>query len=197
MRRPITFTKGLALGALAMFFWDPRNGQRRRSQVRDKTLGFFKGVDGAVQGGLTDLGNRLEGIKSGTKKVLRQKGMQELPGAESVTKALDEGAGGFMSALREPLSPGVRWAVGAAGGALILSVLPRCSMKRLGLGALGLALVARAVANASVEEKEEAPEDGSRKSEVRGQKLEAQKSEIRGQKSEAQKPEPQKSEAGR
>ena len=159
MRRPITFTKGVALGALAMFFWDPRNGERRRAQVRDKTLGFFKSVDGAVQSAVTNLGDRLENLKGRTSQALRKEEVQKLPGAEDLARGLEKDSGRFLSVLREPLSPGARWAVGAAGGALLLSFFPRCSMKRLALGVVGLALVSRAIVNASTEEEQEAPHE--------------------------------------
>jgi uncharacterized membrane protein len=60
--RILSLMQGLALGAGAMYFFDPRTGRRRRALLRDKVVGsLHDGVD-FLEGAVEDLGNRARGL---------------------------------------------------------------------------------------------------------------------------------------
>ncbi|MBW3543377.1 MAG: SRPBCC family protein [Planctomycetes bacterium] len=57
-----TFSKGLALGAGLMYWFDPDRGRRRRAGIRDAINHAVCSVECFVDRGLRDLWNRVEGL---------------------------------------------------------------------------------------------------------------------------------------
>jgi hypothetical protein len=53
---------GFALGALAMYVFDPDSGKRRRAIARDKTVGTLNDAVESVQSTARDLKNRAQGL---------------------------------------------------------------------------------------------------------------------------------------
>jgi gas vesicle protein len=53
---------GAAIGAFAMFVFDPVSGQRRRALARDKTMSFSNDTAESVRSTARDLGNRAKGM---------------------------------------------------------------------------------------------------------------------------------------
>jgi hypothetical protein len=53
---------GLALGAAAMYFFDPVSGTRRRALVRDKTDHYRHQLADAAEAKARDLRNRADGV---------------------------------------------------------------------------------------------------------------------------------------
>src|SRR5262245_15993411 len=164
MRRPITLTRAVALGAVAMYFCDPQNGKRRRTRLREKTLSFLEGIDRTVATGLCDLTGGWQKVRKGTRKVLRREeawGEDSTHGQARERAAAGEvgetGEGGERSFLRSPLSPAARGVAGGVGGLLLFSLFSRWSLRRVALAGLGLALIARAVVNGQAGRAESAP----------------------------------------
>ena len=52
----------MAAGAAMMYLFDPQGGRRRRALVRDKAVGIKNDVKDAVEGTVTDLSNRTQGV---------------------------------------------------------------------------------------------------------------------------------------
>jgi gas vesicle protein len=53
---------GFALGALAMYVFDPESGKRRRAVARDKTLSTVNDAMEGVKSTTRDLKNRAQGL---------------------------------------------------------------------------------------------------------------------------------------
>jgi hypothetical protein len=60
------FGYGIAIGAGAMFLFDPRGGRARRALVRDKSIRVAHEVEHAAEMGARDLEHRVEGLKHGS-----------------------------------------------------------------------------------------------------------------------------------
>ncbi len=60
------FGYGIAIGAGAMFLFDPRGGRARRALVRDKSVRVAHEVERAAEVGARDLEHRFEGLKHGS-----------------------------------------------------------------------------------------------------------------------------------
>lgn len=66
MGRINTLLWGLAAGAGLMYFLDPENGKRRQAQARDRLVSIRNSSDVALQQGMTDLENRIRGLRAET-----------------------------------------------------------------------------------------------------------------------------------
>jgi osmotically-inducible protein OsmY len=56
------FLGGAGLGALAMYFLDPRSGNARRALARDKVLSTSRKTSAALEGRARDVANRTRGM---------------------------------------------------------------------------------------------------------------------------------------
>lgn len=61
MKHPISFAKGLLVGAGLMYLFDPRQGRRRRALVRDQITHARKELEDELEGRARDLSNRARG----------------------------------------------------------------------------------------------------------------------------------------
>ena len=62
---------GLALGAFAMFIFDPQQGRRRRALARDKMVHYGKQVGDFATATSKDLTNRAYGLAKETEGMVR------------------------------------------------------------------------------------------------------------------------------
>jgi hypothetical protein len=58
------FLRNLGAGALAMYFFDPRLGRRRRALLRDKTVSCLNSSEEFVRTAFRDMGNRVKGLSA-------------------------------------------------------------------------------------------------------------------------------------
>lgn len=63
----ISMLKGIAVGAVAMYFGDPVAGRRRRSMLRGQCESTFHDFQAFVDCGVRDLNNRMQGIAAKTR----------------------------------------------------------------------------------------------------------------------------------
>jgi gas vesicle protein len=75
----LAFGAGLALGAVAMFVFDPQQGRRRRALARDKLVHARHAATDYVEGKAKDLRNRAQGLAAETRGALgsEQPGTQQ------------------------------------------------------------------------------------------------------------------------
>jgi CBS domain-containing protein len=64
MNKAMAMCRGAALGAGLMYFFDPRQGARRRALLRDACVRLSNETRQAIDVTRRDMGNRLQGIKS-------------------------------------------------------------------------------------------------------------------------------------
>ena len=64
---------GLALGALAMFIFDPQQGRRRRALARDKMVHYGKQVGELASSTSQDLKNRAYGLAKEAEGLVRER----------------------------------------------------------------------------------------------------------------------------
>lgn len=62
MKGILALLSGLGVGAALMYLYDPQEGNRRRSMLRDKANSLNQQAQEAVQGRMEDLGNRARGM---------------------------------------------------------------------------------------------------------------------------------------
>jgi hypothetical protein len=55
---------GVALGSILARYFDPQEGQRRRTQIKDKAVSMGRNVQDATRRRIQDLGNRVRGVAS-------------------------------------------------------------------------------------------------------------------------------------
>jgi uncharacterized membrane protein len=60
---------GGAIGALAMYFWDPHSGRRRRARTRDKVVHAGRVINHASRVTARDAQQRVSGLIAGTKRL--------------------------------------------------------------------------------------------------------------------------------
>ena len=132
----MTRLRWLALGALAMYFFDPQRGARRRSLVRDQAVKLTHDVEDAAGVVARDMRNRAQGLAHGDFGVITGK-----------------------RAIHNPLegnwSPSARALMGIAGAGLFLYGLSRPAPMACVLGTMGCALAAEGITNASWEDIEQ------------------------------------------
>jgi gas vesicle protein len=63
---------GLAVGALAMFVFDPQQGRRRRALARDKAMHYSREAGKLVSSTSQDLKNRAYGLAKETEGMVRE-----------------------------------------------------------------------------------------------------------------------------
>jgi hypothetical protein len=64
----------LGIGALAMYFFDPVSGRRRRALVRDKMTHYHREATRYAEHTAKDLRNRAQGLVAETQKLVARKG---------------------------------------------------------------------------------------------------------------------------
>lgn len=79
---------GLAVGALAMFIFDPQQGRRRRALARDKMVHYGKQVGDLAAATSQDLKNRAYGLAKEAEDVVRSRmGSQDEPGGQGTQQS--------------------------------------------------------------------------------------------------------------
>lgn len=74
MKHPISFAKGLLVGAGLMYLFDPRQGRRRRSLARDRIVHARHELEEELEGRARDLGNRARGrAREGVRRVMEHR----------------------------------------------------------------------------------------------------------------------------
>ena len=63
---------GLGAGAALMYLFDPNEGNRRRSLIRDKAVSMNTKTQDAISGRVRDLGNRAKGMLHEAKSAVSQ-----------------------------------------------------------------------------------------------------------------------------
>ena len=64
---------GAAIGSVLSHFLDPQEGQRRRTQVKDKAISLGKNVQDATRRGIDDLNSRVRGTVSDAQDMIQDK----------------------------------------------------------------------------------------------------------------------------
>ena len=62
MKGIFALLSGLGVGAALMYFYDPKEGNRRRALVADKANSLNRQAQEAMQGRMENLGNRARGM---------------------------------------------------------------------------------------------------------------------------------------
>lgn len=70
---------GLAVGAAAMFIFDPDQGRRRRALARDKIVRYGNEASDFAAGTAKDLSNRAYGVVAETRGAVQEKFGSETP----------------------------------------------------------------------------------------------------------------------
>jgi hypothetical protein len=70
MKGILAIMSGLGVGAALMYLFDPEEGNRRRSVLRDKAMSMSNKAQGAMSGRVQDLSNRAKGLLHETKSTL-------------------------------------------------------------------------------------------------------------------------------
>src|SRR5262245_31188757 len=133
------FLTGTILGAGAMYFFDPRLGNRRRVLIEDKLRRLSRKAAHGIDVGLRDLNNRVQGTahEVGAFANPRSRSRQIQP----------RGPGRIRRTDGTDWAPGARLIGAAAGTALMANCAIRRKPSAMLLGTLGFALFTRAVAN--------------------------------------------------
>ena len=63
----------LGIGALAMYFFDPENGRRRRALLRDKAVHYNKEAREYADATYKDLRNRAQGVVAETRGLVERR----------------------------------------------------------------------------------------------------------------------------
>lgn len=63
----------LGIGALAMYFFDPEQGRRRRALLRDKAMHYNKEAREYAEATYKDLRNRAEGVVAETRGLVERR----------------------------------------------------------------------------------------------------------------------------
>lgn len=75
----VTLILGVLGGVAAMFLFDPRDGQRRRTELRDKLGKWGRQASETAQGRAKDLANRSQGLIHEVKTAIPVRGDQDQP----------------------------------------------------------------------------------------------------------------------
>lgn len=73
----------LGIGALAMYFFDPVSGKRRRALLRDQLVHTGREIGGYAEGTAKDLRNRAQGVVAEARGAMRRR-LGERGGTTSV-----------------------------------------------------------------------------------------------------------------
>jgi hypothetical protein len=66
-------------GALAMYFWDPVSGRRRRALFRDQLVHMRHEIEDTAEGLAKDVRNRAQGVAAETRGAMRRTVEQDRP----------------------------------------------------------------------------------------------------------------------
>jgi hypothetical protein len=69
----------LGIGALAMYFFDPENGRRRRALARDKYMHYRKEATEYAQSTAQDLRNRAQGLAAEARDAIERRSGERPP----------------------------------------------------------------------------------------------------------------------
>ena len=69
MLRVLALLAGAGTGALLMYLFDPKAGNQRRAQIRDKAVGLSNDAKDALNKTATDLSNRAQGLMHNAKSL--------------------------------------------------------------------------------------------------------------------------------
>jgi len=127
--------KGALLGAGAVYFFDPRMGNRRRTLVADQFRRLRRKTENAIDAGLRDLGNRTQGVVHDAGGLV-QSGKWPAAQRRPARASSECGCG---------LSPSARLIAGGVGTALMAKCLARRTPSAILLGTLGFGIFAKAV----------------------------------------------------
>jgi len=70
MKGILAIMSGLGVGAALMYLFDPEEGNRRRTMLRDKAMSMSNKAQGAMSGRVQDLSNRAKGLLHETRSTL-------------------------------------------------------------------------------------------------------------------------------
>jgi uncharacterized membrane protein len=125
------FLAGTAIGAGAMYFFDPRMGSRRRAMFEDQMRRLSRQASCGCDTGMRDLGNRTQGV-------LHDFGELVQHGRWPIRQHRGQRSG---------WSPAARLIAATCGGALMANCLARRTPGAILLGTLGFGLFARSMAS--------------------------------------------------
>ena len=74
MNKILAILGGAGIGAALMYLFDPQEGNRRRTMIRDKAVGLSNNAQKALHRTSEDLGNRARGLLNETKALFTHKG---------------------------------------------------------------------------------------------------------------------------
>src|SRR4026207_453832 len=69
MMKVLALLVGAGTGALLMYLFDPKAGDQRRAQIRDKAVGLSNDAKDAFNKTATDLSNRAQGVLHNAKSL--------------------------------------------------------------------------------------------------------------------------------
>jgi hypothetical protein len=138
MASTMSLLKGIGVGAGLMYVFDPDQGRRRRSLVRDQIVGAFNGLEEGLDAAWRDVRNRFGGLTA--------ERTGSAPGLQG--GAARRGASSDLT--QASWSPGARLLVGIAGATLVLSHMRRGGLTGTVFGAVGAGMLARAVSNVAM-----------------------------------------------
>ena len=128
------FFTGTIVGAGAMYFFDPRMGNRRRVWFEDQLRRLSRQTADGIDAGLRDLTNRGQGVLHGAQSLVRQPQPQQRRGQASRSGSLPK------------WTPGIRLAAASCGTVLMANCLARRTPSAVLLGTLGFGLFSRSLA---------------------------------------------------
>ncbi|HEY2411211.1 MAG TPA: SRPBCC family protein [Pirellulaceae bacterium] len=134
MKTTKAFVTGAMLGAGALYFLDPRMGNRRRSLIADQIRRMSRKASCAVDAGVRDLGNRTRGIMHEAGSFV---GNGEWPQPQRHTTMAEQ--------CPLAMSPGARLLSAGCGTALMANCMIRRSPSAVLWGTLGFVMFAKAV----------------------------------------------------
>src|SRR5262249_18215101 len=134
------FCTGAIFGAGAMYFFDPRMGNRRRIAIEDRLRRISRQTAEAIDAGCRDLENRGQGVAHAAGCLLES----------GVVDRRRPMRGNQRSSVGPSLkwAPGPRLLAAACGTALMANCLARRTPSAVLLGTLGFGLFTRALAGA-------------------------------------------------
>lgn len=128
---------GAGIGAGLMYFFDPVEGNRRRTMVQQKAMAAVNDTRDGWEAGIQDLRNRSRGLMYEARSAVQQ-------GQENLQNV------GEQASTDGQLTPGIRLLMEAGGGLLTLYGRARGGITGGALSLVGLGLVARGVTNMGI-----------------------------------------------
>lgn len=129
-----TFIKGAAIGAGAMYLFDPSRGRTRRARIRDQAVHMWNEAGDAVEAKTRDIGNRAQGVIHDAATLLSPDRIRRSSGMGSSSR--------WMPA---NWSPTTRLLVTAGAGLLAFYGKRRGDILGTALGALSVGIITNSV----------------------------------------------------